>query len=153
MTSPSLADRARVFGRMNRLDVLIKRALQLLTAFFPVRPMARRRGAVPPLRAGCAFDFHRSVPKPFSDMQGWLFHLPSFPQAAYNLLPLTPSSPRVRLYPNGSDLPSGHAHSGWSRLQAKPCFVCELHNCISNVPRLPGSARPDSRGRLSLHGS
>jgi hypothetical protein len=28
--------------------------------------------------------------------------------------------------PNGSDLPSGHAHSGWSCLQAKPCLVCEV---------------------------
>jgi hypothetical protein len=27
---------------------------------------------------------------------------------------------------NGSDLPPRHAHSGWSHLQAKPCFVPDV---------------------------
>src|SRR5882757_2912014 len=51
---------------------------------------------------------------------------------------------------NGSDLPPGHAHSGWSRLQAKSCFVCEAaevwvldEECLAEATRF---AQWDSRG-------
>jgi hypothetical protein len=42
---------------MDSLEVMVERTLQLLTAFFPVRPMGGWRGAESPLRAGCALDF------------------------------------------------------------------------------------------------
>ena len=94
---PLRVDPAGDFARMDSLEVMVERALQLLTAFFPVWPMARRRGTKPPLRASRALDLYRNIPKPFGDTQPRVFHPASFPQAAYILLPLTPSSPRVTL--------------------------------------------------------
>jgi len=140
---------------MDDLAVMVKRTLQLLTVLFPVWPVARRRCTETPLRAGGAFDLDRDIPEPFGDMQFRLCHPASFPQTAYVLLPLTPTSPGGTLYLNGSDLPSGHARSGWSRLQAKPCFVREVEQAQVSASRdcraLPGR-RAESLRRACRRG-